>query len=408
MGAKAHEIARPRKAHLTCSQEEVPVMEIPTKQDLIDLMNEREGPHVSLYMPAHTRGPETQQNPIMLKNLRTAAEHGLIEAGMRPTLATEMLAPVESLEGDFDFWQHQNGGLAIFLNGGGLRSFRVPMSLPEMAVVEPRFHLKPLLPLLSEGYRFHVLAISSNHTRVLACTPHTQSEVRVDGLPRGIADVLWPEDPEKQQQFHSFYAGASGDTSIQHGAGGSEPDTKDELLRYFQGVDRVLTPYMHEKGGPLVLACVDYVAPIFREANSYQLLVTSPLSGSPDRAQDEDLRAQAWELLEPEVEAQRTDALGRYRQLAGTGQTSNDVAEAVLAALTGKVDTVFVTLDRQQWGRVDLDAYRADLHEEKVNGDYDLLDAIAAHTLANGGTVYAVEEGDALEPSGVAAVFRYA
>jgi hypothetical protein len=383
-------------------------MEIPTREDLIDLINEREQPHVSLYMPAATHGVETQQSPIVLKNLRTAAERELIESGMRRTDAAEMLAPIQEIEGDFDFWQHQSGGLAVFLNGSGVRRFRVPMALPEMAVVAPRYHLKPLLPLLSEGYRFHVLAISANHTRVLACTPYTQSEARVPDLPRGITDVLWPDDPEKQQQFRSFYAGSSGNTAIMHGAGGSEPDAKDELLRYFHGVDRVLAPYMNEEGGPLVLACVDYLAPIYRDANSYPHLVTSPLSGSPDRAQDDDLRTQAWELLEPEVDARRADSLGRYRQMAGTGQTSNDVAEAALAAATGKIETVFVSLGKQQWGRIDLDAYRAERHEEKANGDYDLLDAIAAHTLANGGTVYAVEDGDAPESSGVAAVFRYA
>lgn len=371
-------------------------------------MAETEGPHVSLYMPMAVRGPETQQNHVHMKNVRARAEKGLVEGGMRATDAIDMLAPIAAMEDDFGFWQHQADGLAVFLNQNGVHRFRVPIVFPEMAFVEPRFHLKPLMPLLAEGVTFHVLAISSNHTRLLACTPAAQSEVKLDGMPRGIADVLWPDDTEKQQQFHSFYSGASGQTSMTHGSGASQPDHKNDLLRYFQQVDEVLAPYMRKRGDPLVLACVDYLAPLYREANSYGFLVESPVSGSPDRAHDEDLRSMAWELVRPGVEAAREDAVGQYRQLAGTGQTTNDVSEAALAAVTGKVDKVFVMLDREVWGKVDGDAFKVETHATQQPGDVDLLDFTAAHTLMAGGTVYGVEEDEAPEPTGVAAVFRYA
>ena len=383
-------------------------MEIPTKQDLIALMTEHEGPHVSLYMPTHTAGAETQEDRIHLKNLLTTAEDGLVEADMRRTIAKDVLAPAEALEDDTEFWQHQSGGLAIFISAAGTHRFRVPRALPELALVQPRFHLKPLLPLLSAGESFHVLAISANRTHLLACTANSQGEVKLEGMPRGIAEVLWPDDTEKQGQFHSFYAGASGATGVFHGAGSSEAQPKDELLRYFNAVDGVLAPYMRTHGGPLLLACVDYLAPIYREANSYAHLSEAHVGGSPDRTLDEHLRAAAWELVRPGFESAREEAVARYRQLAGTGQTTSDVAEAALAAVSGKIDTVFVTLGKAQWGRIDTDAYKVETHDEQAPGDYDLLDTIAAHTLVAGGTVYAVEEEAAPEPTGVAAVFRYA
>ena len=383
-------------------------MEIPTRQDLIALMAEHEGPHVSLYMPTHTLGSEVQENRVHLKNLLTVAEDGLVATGMRRTIAKDMLAPVEALEHDVEFWQHQAGGLAIFISAGGIHQFRVPRALPELALVESRFHLKPLLPLLSVGAAFHVLAISSNRTHLLACTPTSQGEVKLEGMPAGIADVLWPDDTEKQIQFRSFYTGASGGTAVTHGAGGSEPEPKEDFLRYCREVDRVLAPYMRSRGGPLLLACVDYLAPIYREANSYAHLEEAHVTGSPDRTPDEQIRLVAWDLLRPAVESARDDALARYRQLAGTGQTTSDVAEAALAAVSGKIDTVFVTLGKLRWGRVDTEAYKVETRDEQAPGDYDLLDTIAAQTLMAGGTVYAVDEASAPEPTGVAAVFRYA
>ena len=383
-------------------------MEIPTRQDLLALTAEREGPHISLYMPAPVRGSEIQQSPIHLKNLVSQAEDGLVEAGMRRTLAKDLLAPVAELEGDTEFWQHQSGGLAIFVDEASVHQFRVPRALPDMALVQPRFHIKPLLPLLAEGVTFHVLAISSNQTRLLACTSASQSEVDLPGMPDSIDEVLWPDDVEKQNQFRSFYAGSSGQTAIVHGAGGTQPEPKDDLLRYFQEVDRVLAPYMRDHSGPLVLACVDYLAPIYREANAYAGLLVPNVGGSPDRVQDDDLRAAAWDIVRPGVEAAMEAATGRYRELAGTGQTTSQVSEAALAAVTGKIDTVFIALDRAIWGSIDMAAYRVEVHEAEQPGDVDLLDAIAANTLMAGGTVYAIEQEEAPEASGVAAIFRYA
>lgn len=383
-------------------------MEIPTKQDLIDLMQEREGPHVSLYMPAHRLGAETRENPIRFKNLLTQAQQGLEDTGMRATLARDMLAPLTALEDDYDYWQQQSDGLAVFVSEAGIRQFRVPVTLPELALVQPRFHLKPLLPLLSKGASFHVLALSANQTQLLACTPLSQHEVKVDGMPDGLSDALWADDPEKQNQFRSFDTGASGNTMMMHGAGGSTPDMKDDLLRYFHIVDRAVTPYLNEHGGPLVLACVDYLAPIYRETNEYNELRDQNVGGSPDRVSEEELRNRAWEILQPELDAEREQALDRYRASAGTGLTTSDPAEAALAAITGKVDTAFVTIGQQRWGRVDAEAYTVETHDEPEPGDYDLLDVVGAHTLMNGGTVYAVEPDAAPDASGVIAIFRYA
>ena len=382
-------------------------MNIPTRQDLVALTRDAEGAHVSLYMPTHRLGAETHDDRIRLKNLLTIAEDGLVERGMRRTIAKDTLAPVAALEEDAGFWQHQAGGLAIFVSEAGIHQFNVPRTLPELAFVLPRFHLKPLLPLLSAGAAFHVLAISANRTHVLACTAESQSEVNLEDLPQNIAEVLWPEDREKQGQFHSFYAGASGATAAFHGAGGTDQEPKEDLRRFFSQVEKVVTPYMRDLGGPLVLACVDYLAPIYRDVNTYPHLLGPHIGGSPDRVLDDDLRRGAWGLVRPGIEASREEALGRYRSLAGTGRTTNDPAEAALAAGSGKIDTVFVTLDTQLWGRIDREAYTVETHDEPAPGDYDLLDVIATQTLAAGGTVYAVEESSAPEPTGVAAVFRY-
>ncbi len=50
-----------------------------------------------------------------------------------------------------------------------------------------------------------------------------------------------------------------------------------------------------------------------------------------------------------------------------------------------------MALDRQVWGIFDASAGRVEKHKEASFGDVDLLDLAAAHTLAHGRTVYAVQ-----------------
>jgi len=264
-----------------------------------------------------------------------------------------------------------------------------------------------LLPLIAEDSSFYLLAISANGTRVIACTEHTEDEVTVDGLPRDMASSLWADDPEKQQQFRSFYTGSAGDIAQFHGAGGSEIDPKDDLLRYFRDVDSALTPYLNQRRHPLILACVAYLAPIYREANNYSQLVEEPVSGNPDELRAEELRQAAWKIAEPLFRRRREEGLARYAELAGTGRTANDPGEAALAAIEGRTDTVFVTLGLRHWGRVDSASHSIDRHDEAEPGDQDLLDLAAVHTLVNGGKVYALPAGESPSDTGVAAILRY-
>jgi Bacterial archaeo-eukaryotic release factor family 3 len=99
---------------------------------------------------------------------------------------------------DHAFWQRQNQGLALFLAPQTFGEYRLPSSLDELGVVAHRFHIKPLLPLLSGNGHFFVLALSQKEVRLLQGTGYSVSEVELHGVPQGIAEALPYEDVEKK------------------------------------------------------------------------------------------------------------------------------------------------------------------------------------------------------------------
>ena len=93
-------------------------MKMLNRKELKGLVENPKGPCVSIFIPTHFKGPETQQDPIRLKNLLREAEQRLVELEIRPVEARELLAPAAALLDDADFWQHQSNGLALFMAEG--------------------------------------------------------------------------------------------------------------------------------------------------------------------------------------------------------------------------------------------------------------------------------------------------
>jgi hypothetical protein len=111
--------------------------------------------------------------------------------------------------------------------------------------------------------------------------------------------------------------------------------------------------------------------------------------------------------VEPHFASAQEQARAQYRALQGTGRSSNDVTECVLAAIRGRIGLAFVSVGVQRWGRLSPDGQEVWQHETPQPGDQDLLDLIAVHSLLNGATVYAVEPRKLPDRAPLAAVFRY-
>jgi hypothetical protein len=141
--------------------------------ELVRLMASVPPPAVSFYLPTHRAVPETRQDPIRFKNLLRAAEGQVLAAGARAAEASAMLAPAFELLEDTDFWLDQQDGLAVFAAAGFFRRYRVPSRLDKMVVVSHRFHVKPLVPLVTGDSTFFLLALSQNQVRLFEGTRDT-------------------------------------------------------------------------------------------------------------------------------------------------------------------------------------------------------------------------------------------
>lgn len=389
-------------------------MSLLSVDELKQLVYRSEGVCLSIYMPLYRIVPEVQQNSIRLKNLMKEAEEKLVAYGIDSQEALDCLAPVKEAIDSEDFWAHLNDGLAIFIAPGIFRSYRLPAKFNELVVVSDRFHLKPLLPFLTGDGLFYILALSQKQIRLIECTRYSANEIEVPSLPKDLDEALLYEETAKEGQFRiSAPKGGTNNPAAQpgtfHGQGSSDRDEMKQhlILQYFYLVDKAVYEYLHDQKAPLVLAGVDYLHPIYREANNYPHLVSEGIMGNPELRKPEELQEQGLPMVEPLFGQALQQASDRYKQLAGTGKASGDVKEAIPAAYYGRVEELFVAVGVQQWGSFDPQTSTVQMHPDEEAGDEDLLNLAAVQTLLNGGTVYAVKPEEVPDKAAIAAVFRY-
>jgi Bacterial archaeo-eukaryotic release factor family 7 len=388
-------------------------MDILTRAELEQLMHEEQQWCVSIYMPTHRTGPETQQDPIRLKNLLGEAERLLSARSVGTRDVRKMLEPANKLLHEPYFWQHQSDGLAIFLSSNRVRRYRLPLNLEESVVVTDHFHIKPLLPLFTGDGQFYILALSQNEVRLLNGTRYSISEVDIGQVAGSLADALPPDGHQASLQIHTSGSagGETGDGSVTfHGqGGGSDESAKNDLLRYFHLVADGLMEFLQGEQVPLMLAGVEYLLPIYKEANTYPNLIDMVIKGNPDLLSADELHKSAWDIIGPLFQAAQEEAVAHYQQLAG--QASERVADTlekiVPFAYHGRVETLFVASGVQQWGVFNPVTDEIELHDPIESGDAPLLDLAAVQTYLKGGIVYAVEPEKVPGGTSAAAVLRY-
>lgn len=382
--------------------------------ELKSLVENPQSPCVSLYMPMVKAGPEVRQNPIRFKNLIREAEARLDTMESRHTEAVDFLQPAKELD-TAEFWENQDHGLVIFVSPNVFRYYQLPMEFQELVVVSDQFHLKPLLHLVNNDGRFYVLALSQKDVKFFEGTRYSIKEVEVKNMPKSLDEALQYDETAKEGQFR--IATSKGGTSNSfsqpgsfHGQGSPDRDEhQKDILQFFHAIDAPLHEKLRNQKAPLVLAGVEYLHPIYREANTYPHLVEEGITRRPEVFQAEELHEDAWQIVEPMFSQAEKDAMELYQQLAGegTGKASSDIKEIISAAYYQRVDSLFVPVGRQIWGKFDPENMSVDLHPEPEPDDEDMLDFAAIHTLLNSGTVYTVEPEEVPNGAHAAAIFRY-
>ncbi len=383
--------------------------DILTRDALESLVLNSTGDCLSIYMPTHRSGNESQQDPLRLKNLLRSAETQLLEHGFRTTEARELIAPAEDLLEDSLFWSYQSDGLALFLGPDSAYAYRLPIFFEEIIRYDRTYLIRPLLPIFYGDGRYYVLVLSKSGVRLLQCSRFTFSEIELGAeASGGLQEILDLFDFEKSIQWRETSAGVPGQGSASsvfhgHGAQSDDANMKPRLVAYLKKLDEIVNDRLNGERSPMVVASVDYIRAMYSNASHYDGILKEGIDGNSDSEHDENLVQRAWRLVQPSFENEKKRSVDRLNQFLGSGDRrgTTNMETIVAQAWSRLIETLFVPVGYTCWGRFDPDALSTEIHPQRAIDDQDLLNLACIWTLQGGGTLH-----ECPADAGVAAILR--
>ena len=383
-----------------------------TRSQFDALANQANDYSVSIYIPTYRVGHE-QEDQIRYKNAVGKAQEKLIDRyALSERDAEQFLAEARMLETDAEFWQNQSDGLAVFVGPNRLEYYPCPVDFEPMIYVAPEYYLRPLVPLMGEESKFHLLALSRGAIKFYTATKYGISEVDLNALvPANMDAALMQDTPDNDLGRAGGAEGQRGSNEgVYFGRGGKTGDEVEDLKAYFDRVDAGISDYLCDDTAPLVLGGVEQLIPIYQEANSYpHLYKDGYVEGNLELDAVGMLHEKAWSVIGNHFSAQTHRDRTLYGDNLARKEAGDDLKEIVPAAVNGRIAALWLDRNRYAYG-----AYHAENNGIEIMTDADknateLYNLAAVRALQSGARVYNVDRSELPAPeSGACAIYRYA
>lgn len=387
------------------------------REQLRELLERASRPAVSIYMPTHRPNDEADADRLRFRAALETARNLPTGEGERGEVAT-LLADLEPLVRDEEFWRHQADGLAVFRARGVRHMYRLPTELPELVTVGSTFHTRPLVHFLQGARAYWLLFLSQKEVRVYRGSPAGLRRVEAPAVPRSMEEALghgFERDPavvvtRKETRGRHGEHGRGGITPVFHGHGVGANDSEPELRRFFREVGQGLRPLLGERPAPVVLAAVAEHHTLFRAASGLDSLAERGIEASVRDWSLEALHAEAWAIAREEMARALERGLQLWERAVHVGKAESDLAALGRLAVAGRVRLLMLEEERRIWGR--LDRHTGEVERLAEGGSdpgpeaEELLDELSEAVLLRGGDVLAAPPERMPVRTGAAAVLR--
>jgi hypothetical protein len=332
-------------------------MELEYSQFIRDIRDDRSEAKVSILIGSDPTGVNTDRPRIAL---RDALDH-LADLPI-PEPARAFLIDVAKEARSTEFWRHHRApGLAVYASDMARAVLDLPVEPSHHSGAGPVFRVLEVFAA-AQHPPFLVLTLSAGAARLFKMGSGSASPIAVEGMPANLDEVAQYADIEPSLQRH---ASTRGGDMVSHGQEGGSRQLDHLRDRYLRLVDSALAAQADLRSLPVVLAGVDELTAAYRMVSSLPHLTERPIPGNHDRTSAWQLGTLARELVgripDPQFDHDRAafESPGR--------RTTSGIESSFRAAESGRIEAVFLPLDRSGHGHVlDEIALAVDQHGGRV------------------------------------------
>jgi hypothetical protein len=356
-----------------------------------ELVAQQEYPSVSILMPTHRAHPDTQQDPIRLKNLIEQARRRLEEeVGKRPSWP--LMERLENEANAID-WRQSMDGLAIFANDNFSTVERLPFAVDERVSIDSNFETRELAAAFQRHPRYRVLTLAARPTRLCGGEGDVLEEVREFGFPLGFGGprgvTRRPDAPQMQR------------SNVREA----------HVTEFYSEVDAALGEASAGEALPLVLVGARPALAAFEEITSKGGEIIARIEGSHDEANGAAIADLVWPEVQEWLAQQRRAAVESVGAALGAKRLASGIDDSWKSAVEGRGMELVVEEGYRQPAILHREGYVLELVDESATDGPrhldDAVDELVELVLEKGGEVTFVDDGALADCDRVALILRY-
>lgn len=382
-----------------------------TQEEFQQLMEVRHPECLSIYLPLPQAGQDPRHTATLLKNLMRRAAESLQKKDLRQAEIDRILQPLDALLQPSWYSRPHSEGMALFLHDGQIKMVQLPVAVVESVTVANRFRVRPLLSFLNQNGSYYLLALNLNSVHLYTADRYQLNEIMVEDMPASLQTIVASYDMEGNLQRHSSSSkgSTSNNSSVIHGYTSAKDSEKTRMEEFFRQVDAAIIRKLPADDKPILLACVDYLFPLYQSVSKSTRLIDGHVSGSPDTLGVERLLSEGWQMVGPRFDAGKSKSWQKYLDKMGSDQVLTNIRQVMTAAAHGRVDILFLVPDRHIPGQYDKETGLINPIIGSISPDHeDLLDLATIQVLGHHGKVFFLDPADLPEKADCLAVLRYA
>lgn len=386
-------------------------MEKITIDDFQELFNYSNSLSVSLYLATDEVGLQATKRKAELQNLEKDVMEQLQQQQVSKVFISKVKDTLDKVKSSDTVWDVRQKSLALFISPDFYRLFQLPITVKNLTSVSKRFHLKPLIQLLSDPQDFYVLSLSKKSVELYKGDRYEMKKVPVPGLPQTLEEVVGVETGDRHLQFHTSTTtpNGGGRPAAFHGQSMPWKDDKQRYLeRFLQAVDTAVTKYLKDQTTPLIVSGVERMITTYHNVTQNNATLKDiALSGNDKDLSLSDLHQKSLQVLQPYFIQQEKEKLQIFLDRKSSSQFSEQLDEILRQAQLGRVDTIAVAQGMREWGQFDPQNLSVTYSDSSNPAAHDLLDTACAVSIMNGGKAYLLPPEQLPAGKHVIAVFRY-
>lgn len=352
-------------------------------KDIIQSLTEKnESPSITLSFNTYRTFPDSEKNPIILKNLIKEAENRLLEEYGKRDIP-EILEKLEELPDKLASTKVMDS-LHVFISKDVDELVVSPWPVDNEAVfIDDTFAVKPLIKALNRTKEYMILSIAQGGAHLF--------EALNDGIEKEIVNDDFPFDANPLEV-----------------TGSDNNKVENRLKEYFNQIDKAVVEVHNGNDLDVVVISTEPNYAMLMEVADIPKMYIAHDNKNYDVSEPDKMAKQAFESIKDLQKEERGLAIGELKQAVSSGQVLTDLQDIYQAAIDGRGDLLMVQQDYEQPVKMTSDRSFDLVDDAKETGVVDdIVSSIAWNVLSKGGKAYFTGQEELNELGQIVLKVRY-